>query len=167
MTLTSRKCRPRRNYTQGTPLHEPAGALCDRQPKLRWCHRSSLLRYLGLPSHLNHTQLSMQKTRGPIFASAAPPQLRAKAPTSSTSMSSVPEHFRPLVKVLKAQHAQGFEHPLRSKVGGELAKTSYAGKYGSFKEYAGEAENMGFVRLSTGEAIGSEWVQLRRSRLKG
>lgn len=69
--------------------------------------------------------------------------------------------FKPLIKALKAQNAEGVTRPLRSHIGFIVGRGSWEAKYASFKDYTVAAQSRGFVKLGEGEKQGKEWVALR------
>ncbi|KII88733.1 hypothetical protein PLICRDRAFT_54561 [Plicaturopsis crispa FD-325 SS-3] len=84
------------------------------------------------------------------------------ASTSSTSKGKVPQHFKPLVDILRAYRSEGKPRPLRSVIGSELAKYGVYKKAGvpGFGPYIALAEEAGIVQTGSGISPGKEWLEL-------
>lgn len=69
--------------------------------------------------------------------------------------------FKPLIRALKSQNAEGVTRPLRSHIGYIVGRASWESSYASFKDYTVAAQSRGLVKLGEGEKQGKEWMSLR------
>ncbi|KAG9049727.1 hypothetical protein FS842_011486 [Serendipita sp. 407] len=93
------------------------------------------------------------------------PNVMSNISLPPTSRPISPRHFSLLLNILREFRADGKLRPYRSKIGSELVQRDrmvyQRAGVGGFKEYVGQAEQMGYVRLGGHSGSpGKEWIEL-------